>query len=165
MSLQIVLQNLSTRIATECKAIRTLINGNAVDLSALTTTAKTNLVAALNEVKAIAAAASAIADGATASSSTWSSQKINDFVAAQVLAQTNSILGGASAAYDTLQEIQLALQADDTDIAGLMTALGNRVRFDGAQALTTPQKAQACANIGVGDPETDFVATFVAGLV
>lgn len=161
MSLQIVLQNLAPRIATECKALRTMVSGNAADLSSLTTTAKGNLVLAINEVKALAGAAANINDATTAVASTWSSQKINDYVAMQVA----GILGGASAAYDTLQEIQLALQSDDSDIASIMTALGNRLRFDAAQTLTTPQKAQACANIGVGDPETDFVAVFNAGLV
>lgn len=52
MSLSTNITNLATRIATECKALRTLINGNATDLSALTTTAKTNLVAAINELDA-----------------------------------------------------------------------------------------------------------------
>ncbi len=50
MSLQTNLQDLATRIATECKALRTLMNGNAIDLSALNTTTKVNLVAAINEV-------------------------------------------------------------------------------------------------------------------
>lgn len=52
MSLVTQLQNLATRVATETKSLRTLVNGNASDLSALTTTAKTNLVAALNELDA-----------------------------------------------------------------------------------------------------------------
>lgn len=161
MSLQIVIQNLAVRIATECKALRTLVNGNAADLSSLTTTAKSNLVAAINEVKALANSAGGISDGTTATGTTWSSQRINDYVATQV----SAILGGAGAAFDTLREIQLALEADDTDIAGILTALGNRVRFDSTQSLTTPQQAQACANIGVGDPETNFVAVFTAALV
>ena len=50
MSLQTNLQDLATRIATECKALRTLMNNNAGDLSALTTTQKGNLVAAINEL-------------------------------------------------------------------------------------------------------------------
>lgn len=52
MSLDTNLQNFTTRVATESKALRTLINGNAVDLSGLTTTAKSNLVLAINEVNA-----------------------------------------------------------------------------------------------------------------
>lgn len=49
------LQNFATRLSTEFKALRTLINGNQVDLSSLNTTAKNNLVAALNEVFGITA--------------------------------------------------------------------------------------------------------------
>lgn len=40
---------LATRAAAESKALRTLINGNAADLTGLTTTAKTSLMAAINE--------------------------------------------------------------------------------------------------------------------
>lgn len=43
--------DLAVRIATECKSLRTLINGNVANLNALTTTNKTNLVAAINELK------------------------------------------------------------------------------------------------------------------
>ena len=51
MSLSTNVSNLATRIATEVKAIRTLVNGNVADLSALDTTAKSNLVLAINELK------------------------------------------------------------------------------------------------------------------
>lgn len=51
MSLSTNVSNLATRIATEVKALRTLVNGNAADLSALSTTAKANLVLAINEIK------------------------------------------------------------------------------------------------------------------
>ncbi len=52
MSLDTNLSDLATRVATEVKALRTLINGNAADLTALDTTTTTNLVAAINEVLA-----------------------------------------------------------------------------------------------------------------
>lgn len=58
MSLVTNVSDLATRISTEVKALRTLINGNQTDLSALTTTAKTNLVAAINEVDAAVGAGS-----------------------------------------------------------------------------------------------------------
>lgn len=41
---------LAARAAQECRALRVLINGNAVDLSDLDTTAKGSLVAAINEL-------------------------------------------------------------------------------------------------------------------
>lgn len=51
MSLSTNVSNLATRIATEVKALRTLVNGNVADLSSLDTTAKANLVLAINEIK------------------------------------------------------------------------------------------------------------------
>lgn len=53
MSLASNLTTAFTRVATEFKAIRTLIGGSATaDISALTTTDKSSLVAAINETKA-----------------------------------------------------------------------------------------------------------------
>lgn len=49
-SLTTRLTDLTTRIATEFKSLRTLVNGNASTNGALKTTAKGNLVAAINEV-------------------------------------------------------------------------------------------------------------------
>lgn len=51
-NLQQRIQDLAIRIATECKSLRTQMNGNVADLSALKTSNKNNLVAALNEIKA-----------------------------------------------------------------------------------------------------------------
>lgn len=49
-SLATRLTDLTTRIATEFKSLRTLVNGNASTNAALRTTAKGNLVAAINEL-------------------------------------------------------------------------------------------------------------------
>lgn len=175
MSLTTNLVTAFTRVATEAKALRTLINGNAGDLSALTTTAKSNLVAALNELQAAQAALSAgaagINDAATNTTSTWSSQKTSD----QIAASKAAILGGAGAAYDTLKELQDLLVADEgtnsSAITAINTALGNRVRTDtAAQGLTAQQQLNARTNIDVygttdiGSVTTDFAAAFVAGL-
>lgn len=62
MTLDTNLQNLTIRMATEMKAIRTLLNGNAATLAALTTTDKTSLVAAINELDA---AIEALSGGST----------------------------------------------------------------------------------------------------
>lgn len=170
MPLATQILNLAVRSATEAKALRTLINGNAADLSALQTTGKANLVAALNELKAALDgidSGAAINDGATNLTQTWSSQKISDQIATALAALTT----GAPAALDTLDELAAAL-GDDANFAATVTAaLGNRVRVDAAQGLTAPQQAQARANIGavasadIGNTETDFVASFNAALV
>lgn len=52
MSLATNITNLATRTSTESKALRTLVNGNQPTLGALTTSAKNNLVAAINELDA-----------------------------------------------------------------------------------------------------------------
>lgn len=173
MSLQNRLTDLTTRIATEVKALRTLINGNAVDLSALTTTAKGNLVAALNELKADVDAASqsggaSINDASTSTSSVWSSSRTIDAISTAISALTS----GAPAALDTLDELAAALGDDANFAATITAALGNRVRTDtAAQGLTAEQQQNARTNISVlsaaeiGDPETNFVTTFNAGLV
>lgn len=49
-SLETRIRDLATAIGTAVKATRVLLNGNAADLSALTTTAKTNIVASINEL-------------------------------------------------------------------------------------------------------------------
>lgn len=163
-TLETRLRDLATRVGTECKALRTLLNGNAVDLSALTTTAKSNLVAAINELKAAvtAAGASEINDAATNTTNTWSSSKISG----QITAALNALTTGAPAALDTLDELAAALGDDQNFAATTTTALGNRLRFDAAQTLTAPQKAQGNANLGsaalvdTGTLDTDFVAVF-----
>ena len=40
-----------------------------------------------------------------------------------------------------------------------------RVRFDAVQSLTTPQKLQACTNLGIGDPEANFAAAYATAKV
>ena len=49
----------------------------------------------------------------------------------------NEILGSASAAYDTLQEIQAQMEADDTAAASLTTAVGQRPTYTETGDLDT----------------------------
>lgn len=173
MSLQTRLQDLATRVATECKSIRTLVNGNAADLSALTTTAKSNLVAALNELKteldALALAGGATINDASSSSTTqtWSIDKILTEIGVAVAAVVNS----APSALNTLDELAAALGDDSNFAATVTAALGNRVRTDtAAQGLDSTQRANARTNIDaasatdVGNTDTNFVSGFEAGL-
>jgi len=156
--------DLATRLATECKSIRTLLNGNAADLSSLTTTQKTSLVAAINELKTAidnSGSSITISDSTSSTTEVWSSSKVSS-----AIAQAKSdLVNGAGAALDTLSELAAALGNDASFASTVTTALGYRLRFDAAQTLTTGQKTQACANIGIGEPDTDFVTTFNSGLV
>ena len=169
--------DLATRVATECKAIRTLLNGNAADNSALLTTAKGNLVAAINEVKAqansLAASGGATVNDAASSSTTqtYSIDKIKASLTDLGASVKADILGGAGAAFDTLKELQDLLTGEQSAIDAINQALGSRVRFDtAAQGLTTTQQANARTNIGalstveIGNPDTNFVTVFESGL-
>ena len=152
MSLDVNLRDLATAIGTGEKQVRQWLNGNMTDLSTLTTTAKTSLVAAINELdSAIDTLSSAeggatINDGATSGSQVWSSLKTNTEIATAIAALVDSAPG----TLNTLNEIAAALQDDPAVITALQTSVGNRVRFDAAQTLTGPQQTQARSNIGAG---------------
>lgn len=167
MSLATNLQTAFTDVATQIKSLKTMINGNSADLSSLTTTTKTNLVAAMNELKAAIGTPVQINDTTPGSTTTYSSTKINS----QITAAINALTTGAPTALDTLDELAAALGDDANFAATVTTALGNRLRYDAVQTLTGPQQVQARANIdaasatAVGDTTTNFAATFAAGLV
>lgn len=163
MSLQTQLNSFVLRVAEEFNTVK----GRTGTLTNLTTTDKSSLVAAINELKAAILAAVAIDDLQVSASTTYSSNKIVTLLDALKA----DILGGADPAYDTLLELQQALQNDQTGIAALTTAIDKRVRFDAAQTLTVVEQQQARDNIGavaaadIGDVNTDFVAIFNAALV
>ncbi|MCL4778905.1 MAG: hypothetical protein KJ049_01840 [Gammaproteobacteria bacterium] len=163
MSLTTRIESLVIRVAQEFNDVRAK-TGN---LANLTTTDKSNLVAAINELQAAVAASGAIDDAQITTTTTYSSSKI----VALLDALKAEILGGADAAYDTLVEIQQLLQNGTSGLDALLAAVNNRVRFDAAQTLTAPEQAQARSNIGavsasdVGDTDTDFVAVFEGALV
>ena len=163
MSLTTRIESLVIRVAQEFNDVRAK-TGN---LANLTTTDKSNLVAAINELQAAVAASGAIDDTQITTTTTYSSSKI----VALLDALKAEILGGADAAYDTLVEIQQLLQNGTSGLDALLAAVNNRVRFDAAQTLTAPEQAQARNNIGavaasdVGDTDTDFVAVFEGALV
>lgn len=189
MSLVTNVSNLATRIATEVKALRTLINGNAADLSSLTTTDKTNLVAAINEVKAVAGAS--INDATTSTTSVWSSSKTNTAISSAV----SALVDAAPGTLDTLNELAAALGDDPSFATTITTSIGTKandsdvVKLTGAQTVAgiktftsapiVPDASFAIAAVNglqtaldakatsanVGDTTTNFVTTFEAGLV
>lgn len=159
MSLATQIVALAQAIGADIKDLRT----KQGDLTSLTTTAKGTLVAAINELKtALAGAGAAINDtaGNGATTVTWSADKIFDTIEAAKVAVKADLTNGAAAALDTLNELAAALGNDPSFAATIATELGNRLRFDAAQVLTTPQKLQACTNLGIGDPEHNFAADY-----
>lgn len=170
MTLEQRLLDLVNAIGPDIKALK-LANGVLADLD---TTAKGNLVAAINEVYGIATAASgggavindAAGDGDT--THTWSADKIGDSLAAAINSLRDELRAGAGPALDTFAEIAAQLATDETAAAALSTAVSNRVRVDAAQALSGAQQTQARSNIGaqdaasVGDTDQDLVAAYSA---
>lgn len=169
MSLVTNITNLTTRVATEIKALRTLVNGNAADLSALTTTNKTNLVASLNELQSAINAidlTDLISDTTTGTETTWSSTKIDTAISTAV----SALVDGAPGVLDTLNELAAAL-GDDADFA---TSISNSIALKAdlvhthvvgdVTGLQTALDGKVASG-DVGDTTTNYVTTFEAGLV
>ena len=159
MSLETQIIALAQAIGADIKDVRT----KQGDLTSLTTTAKSNLVLAINEIQAALGGAGAQINDTAGNGDvgvTWSADKIFETIEAAKLAVKDDLIAGAGAALDTLNELADALGNDPTFAATMATELSNRVRYDAAQTLSAAQKTQACNNIGVGEPETDFVAVF-----
>lgn len=159
MTLETKLVALAQAIGADIKDLRT----KQGDLTSLSTTAKTSLVASINELYGLLGSSGAVIDdgaGDGATSVTWSANKIFDSIAAANAALKDELVDGAGAALDTLKELADALNNDPNFAATIASEIANRVRYDAPQTLTTAQQLQACTNIGVGDPERDFVADY-----
>ncbi|MGQ0708693.1 MAG: hypothetical protein ACT4NV_02980 [Rhodoferax sp.] len=177
MSLDAKIIALAQAIGTDIKALN-LLTAKQGDLSTLATASKTTLVAAINELHAALGTAGvqindAAGDGAT--TTTWSADKIFDEIELAKTAVTNSLVNGAAAALDTLNELAAALGNDPNFATTIATALTQRVRVDAVQTFTALEQAQGRANLGaaaaadlaalsaaVGDTNRDFVADYTA---
>ncbi|WP_280192163.1 hypothetical protein [Delftia sp. PS-11] len=174
MSLETRIVAMAQAMGADVKAL-TLAQGS---LSALNTTAKTSLVAAINELVALMGSAGVAIDDQAGNGSTgvtWSADKIFDSIEAAKLALKNELVNGAGTALDTLKELADALGNDPSFATNVATSIASRLRFDEAQVLTNQQKQTARDNIGaaaasdltalttaVGNTNRDFVADYVA---
>ena len=155
---------LATAMGGDVKTINTTMGA----LAGLSTAVKTNLVAAINEVRTAALAGGvAINDTTPSGTSVYSSNK----TISEIDSRISALVGGSVSALDTLQELAAALGNDASFASNIATQINNRVRFDAAQSLTVAEQLQARTNIGavaasdVGNTDTDFVAVFVGALV
>lgn len=129
------------------------VSGRVGTLGNLTTTDKTSLVNALNEVKAAASSGAGINDSATATTSTWSSTKVQ----AQINAAITALINGAGSDADTLKELADKITALAQADAGLLSV-------NQAQAFNAAQQLQGCQNLGLGDPTWNYVTAIEAAL-
>lgn len=183
MALQDRLTDLATAVATDIKQLRTWITGSSSgNLTGLTTTDKSSLVGAINEVKAGSSGAPPDASEATKGIVELASLAevaagvdtvravTSEGVRQERVALKAEILGaGVPGALDTLDELAAALGDDANFAATITTALANRVRVDtAAQGLTGTQQSNARTNIAavgtadIGNPDTDLVAVYTA---
>ena len=153
MTLETGIIALAEAVGTDVKALTLKIG----DLGQLSTAAKDNLVAAINELSTNALAIDDDA-GLGDTDVTWSADKTVTAIQAAVAA----LVDGAPEALDTLNKLAAALGNDENLAQTMITQINNRVRFDDVQVLTTEQQLTACTNIGVGNPAHDFVADYTA---
>lgn len=137
------------------KSVRDDLNGKIGDRTALTTTAKSSLVVALNEVKASINSGGQIDDSQINTTTTYSSQKITSAINNAI----QQLINGAGSDADTLKELADKITAVAQADVGLVSAVA-------AQSFTAAQQLQARNNIGaasatdIGDiAGVDFVAT------
>lgn len=152
-----LVQNINSgfeRITVLLKQVSSDLNGKIGNRASLSTTEKTSLVLALNEVKALVDQASVIEDTSLNSINTWSGEKINNVVNSAITTLINS----ADLDSDTLKELADRITAVAQADQGLISAVA-------AQSFTEIQKEQARNNIdavsatSVGNITTaDFVA-------
>ena len=110
------------------------------DLTTLTTTEKTSLVKAINELKASIGAFNTSTD----------ENAVNLLIDNKI----NALVNNAPEALNTLKEIADKLQADETTATALAGSVSKKVDFSSAQTLSTEQQKQAQENIGLGDLTT-----------
>jgi hypothetical protein len=165
MTLEQRLIDLSTQLGLDHKSQQidiSSINTSIGTLSGLSTTAKTNLVSAINELYILS---NNINDSATTGTTdkTYSVDKILSLISSL----RQDLLGGVpAAAYDTLLEISDYISNDTTATSGLVLAVSNRVAYNQVQSLTASQKLQARTNIDaygsveIGDPYVNLLNVY-----
>lgn len=148
MSLVTQVSNLATRTGTEIKAVYAK-QGNLTDL---TTSSKSSLVSAINEIRAATASASGIDDTKSSTTSTYSSSKTDSQIANAVATKPsiNDSAASGSAVYSS--------QKTDSQIA---SALAGKPSINDttpsstsvySSSKTDNQISQAVANLVNGSP-------------
>ena len=148
MSLKSVIDLFAQTTGTDIKALRAadqaLIDTRGV-MADLSTTHKTTLVGALNELK-------------TATDSALTSGQVSALISTAI----DGLIDGAPGTFDTLKEIADYIAADQTAATAITEALGKRLRFDAPQVLDATQQAQGQANLHV--PSKEAYDVFEAGV-
>ena len=92
-------------------------------------------------------------DTITATTSTWSSTKIDAFTTLKVAAAIAELVGEAPETLDTIYKLAAAFGENQNLVTTIAADLANTVRFNIVQSLNATQKAQARSNIGAASAD------------
>lgn len=134
----------SQKITQLIDAVSTKI-GNLADL---TTTEKTTVVGALNELK------TKVADA----ESGWNDKKtaLEQTMDTKISAAIAKVVDSAPEDFDTFKEIATWIKTN----ADAITAISNRLKVNEEHSLTDEQKGYVWKSIGLGDYSVDFVEVY-----
>lgn len=100
--------------------------------------------------------AASINDTQSSSTATYSSQKVEQLIADS----KQSILGGASSAYDTLKEVQTYIEQDKSGASAMATNIGNKLKVNEVHSLSSQELNNVRTSLQLGNTDTDLVAVF-----
>lgn len=141
------LKGKDTEIKNSIDTLKTDVSTKLGDLTTLTTTDKTSVVRAMNELKASIGAVNTGTDESA----------VNQLIDNKI----NALVDNAPEALNTLKEIADKLQADESTATALASTVSKKVAFDSPQSLSTEQQKQAQENIGLGDlSSADLVTVY-----
>ena len=141
------LKGKDVEIKNSVDTLKTDVGTKLGDLTTLTTTDKTSVVRAMNELKA---SIGAVNTGTNESA-------VNQLIDNKI----NDLVDNAPEALNTLKEIADKLQADESTATALASTVSKKVAFDSPQSLSTEQQKQAQENIGLGDlSSADLVTVY-----
>lgn len=99
---------------------------------------------------------SSINDNSPSNTTSYSSNKVNELIR-----QTkNDILGGATAAYDTLKEIEGYITTDRSGAAAMAAAVGQKLKVNEVHTLTPTELTNVQTSLKLGNTDVDLVAVF-----
>lgn len=144
--------------ALKSKTELTKVADKIGNLETLTTEDKTNLVAAINELKTKLDQASGIDDTAPKSDKSYSSEKTDQLISSaktSAVAESNQyvdqkvadLVGAAPETLNTLAEIAEQIQTNSSAV----TAISNKVPFDQVKVLTEEQIQNVWTTINIGN--------------
>lgn len=141
------LKGKDVEIKNSVDTLKTDVGTKLGDLTTLTTTDKTSVVRAMNELKASIGAVNTGTDESA----------VNQLIDNKI----NALVDNAPEALNTLKEIAVKLQADESTATALASTVSKKVDFDSPQSLSTEQQKQAQENIGLGDlSSADLVTVY-----